>query len=226
MKADVEEIRLALSLLAEPDQIVELRLLKVQLKGHRMTLTMSGYFDDHSALAAAAAEHCMCSQGAYVTLNPLNPVLLARAANRIRIVGKGDVLTSDMDITRRRWLPLDFDPIRPSGISASQEEHSAAIARAREVQSRLRADGWPDPILADSGNGAHLLYSVDLPTEDGDLVKGCLRGLARRFDDDVVKIDQAVFNPARIWKLYGTFSRKGDNLPDRPHRLARILEAP
>jgi len=35
-----------------------------------------------------------------------------------------------------------------------------------------------------------------------------------------------VFNPARIWKLYGTVSRKGDSIPERPHRLARILEAP
>ena len=85
--------------------------------------------------------------------------------------------------------------------------------------------GWPDPIVGNSGNGAHCLYRVELPTSDGDLVKRCLQGLARRFDDDLVKIDQAVFNPARIWKLYGTVSRKGDSVPERPHRLARILEA-
>jgi hypothetical protein len=35
-----------------------------------------------------------------------------------------------------------------------------------------------------------------------------------------------VFNPARIWKLYGTIARKGDSLPDRPHRLARVLDVP
>jgi len=27
-----------------------------------------------------------------------------------------------------------------------------------------------------------------------------------------------VFNPARICKLYGTLSRKGDSTPERPHR--------
>jgi hypothetical protein len=93
------------------------------------------------------------------------------------------------------------------------------FARSYAVQ------GWPDPIVGNSGNGAHCLYRVELPTSDGDLVKRCLQGLARRFDDDLVKIDQAVFNPARIWKLYGTVSRKGDRVPERPHRLARILEA-
>src|ERR1022692_1128084 len=110
------------------------------------------------------------------------------------------------------------------------------FARSYAVQ------GWPDPIVGNSGNGAHCLYRVELPTSDGDLVKRCLQGLARstsdgdlvkrclqglarRFDDDLVKIDQAVFNPARIWKLYGTVSRKGDSVPERPHRLARILEA-
>ena len=29
-----------------------------------------------------------------------------------------------------------------------------------------------------------------------------------------------------VWKLYGTRVCKGDHLPDRPHRMARILEAP
>jgi hypothetical protein len=30
----------------------------------------------------------------------------------------------------------------------------------------------------------------------------------------------------RIWKLYGTVSRKGDDTPDRPHRRSRIIAAP
>ena len=30
----------------------------------------------------------------------------------------------------------------------------------------------------------------------------------------------------RIWKLYGTVSRKGDSTADRPHRRSAVLEAP
>jgi len=159
-------------------------------------------------------------------LNPVNPALLARAANRVRPMTKGDSATSDSDILARRWLPLDLDPKRPSGISSTDDEHEAALARARQIRDALAAAGWPPPIMADSGNGAHLLYAIDEPSNDDGLVKRILEALAVRFDDDLVSIDRSVFNPARIWKLYGTPARKGDSIPDRPHRLARILELP
>jgi hypothetical protein len=111
-------------------------------------------------------------------------------------------------------------------VSATEEEHELALERARQIRDSLNAEGWPKPILADSGNGGHLLYKVDIPTDDGGVIPKCLEALALRFDDDRVKVDQSVFNPARIWKLYGTLSRKGDSVPDRPHRLAQILETP
>ena len=41
-----------------------------------------------------------------------------------------------------------------------------------------------------------------------------------------MNVDTANFNAARIWKLYGTVSRKGDNTPERPYRRSRILSAP
>jgi hypothetical protein len=225
LKPDITEMLVFLKLVAEPDQVIELRLLKVQLPGHRTPVTMSGFFSDHDALANAAAKYCTTSQGTYITLNPINPALLARAKNRVRLAGKDCPLTGDSDVVRRRWLPIDLDPIRPSGISANDQEHSLAIERAKQVRDALRAEGWPDPFLADSGNGGHLLYRIDCRPDDN-LVKRCLEALALRFDDENVKIDQAVFNPSRIWKLYGTLSRKGDALLDRPYRLARILEAP
>jgi hypothetical protein len=57
-------------------------------------------------------------------------------------------------------------------------------------------------------------------------VERVLRALAFRFDDGAVAVDQTVANAARIWKLYGTPVRKGDHVPSRPHRLARLLEVP
>ena len=91
---------------------------------------------------------------------------------------------------------------------------------------RCEQKAWPEPALADSGNGAHLLYRVDLPVDDGGLTKRVLAALAFRFDTDQVHVDQTTFNPARIWKLYGTLARKGDNVPDRPHRYARLIDVP
>ena len=221
---DRPAIQRALGLLAAPGQVVELRLLDVQCPGQRIPRTMSGYCHDFGLLADSASRYNGAAKGVYITLNPVNPAFFARAANRLRTVGKDDSLTGDADITKRRWLPIDLDPVRPSGISSTEQEHALAVERAFQIREALRQVGWPDPIVGDSGNGAHLLYSVELPTSDDQLVKRCLKALARRFDDDRVKIDQAVFNPARIWKLYGTVSRKGNSVPKRPHRLACILE--
>jgi hypothetical protein len=80
--------------------------------------------------------------------------------------------------------------------------------------------------VADSGNGFHLLYRIDLPADDGELVKRCLKALAHQFDTDAVKIDTSVFNPSRIVKLYGTMSRKGDSTTERPHRRSSVLRVP
>ncbi len=46
------------------------------------------------------------------------------------------------------------------------------------------------------------------------------------FSTDEVLIDTAVFNPARITKLYGTIARKGANTGDRPYRMSGILHVP
>jgi hypothetical protein len=87
---------------------------------------------------------------------------------------------------------------------------------------------WDRPIIADSGNGAHLLYRIDLPNNEESLafVAGALAELERRYSDHAVKVDVTSANAARIWKAYGTVARKGDSIPGLPHRLSRILEVP
>ena len=165
-----------------------------------------------------AAEAITDAKGIYFIPNPVNPDLLARAHNRTRDV-RNEPTTSDSDIEERHWLLIDLDPVRPSGISSSDEEHDRAIARAQLIRERLREIGWTEPVLADSGNGAHLLYRINLPVNDDNLVKRVLAALAFLFDDDQVRVDQTTYNPARIWKLYGTKACKGDDVPNRPHRL-------
>jgi len=205
--------------------IAELRALDASVIGDKWACTRSGYFDNGEALADA----CMTitsAVGIYITLNPVMPALLARACNRIRRVKDADC-TKDHHITRRHWLPIDIDAIRPSGISSTDREHEAAHHRAGDVWQFIHDEyGWGDPIEADSGNGAHLLYPVDLPADGGEFVERILNDLDERFTDEVCKVDTSVFNAARIWRLYGTPSCKGDSIPDRPHRLSRILRAP
>jgi len=102
-------------------QVVELRSSGTT-KG-----TISGYFDDLDALAATATELSGTVPGVYVTLNPVNATLLARAKNRVENYVKHT--TSDTDILRRLWLPIDLDPVRPSGISSSEGEHQGGRVR-------------------------------------------------------------------------------------------------
>jgi hypothetical protein len=222
-QVDLAEIRRALDLLTVPGGVVEVRGLKVPGRGK--PYTVAGYFlDRDKAAQAAAALDARKPAGVYLVLNPANPALLARSPNQL--TDGLEPLTSDSEIERRGWLPIDVDPQRPSGLSASEDEHCAAEDTARGVAAWLSSQGWPAPIMADSGNGFHVLYRVDLPADDGGLIQRTLQALAQRFDSKAVHIDQAVFNPARIWKLYGTVARKAHNMPDRPHRLARLVEVP
>lgn len=219
-----DEVLTAARILIAHGQIVEVRAITDDG-------IASGYFDSVEDLVekVGAADVLPSVQGIYITLNPVNPALLSRRANRIKMrLGKKDATTSDADIVRRRWLPVDVDPVRPSGVSSTGKEHAAAIAKAERIAEYLTGMGWPAPVLADSGNGAHLLYRVDLPNDDEsrDLVKRCLDVLASVFNDTSAQVDVANFNAARIWKLYGTMSRKGDSTADRPHRRAAIIEAP
>jgi hypothetical protein len=210
----------SLSKLKGEDEVTELRILKT-IKG-----TVSGYFDDNEQLAIVAAEYDGKVPAIYFTLNPVKPDLLSRAANRT--VQRAKLTTSDADIECRHWFPIDFDPVRPSGISSTDEEHQAAHTMAKEVQQFLAERGWSEPVVADSGNGAHLLYAIDLPNDDEStmLIKQALEALDFQFSSETVNVDKSVFNAARIWKLYGTMACKGDHLEERPHRLSQILTYP
>ncbi len=191
----------------------------------------SGYFDNQDLLTGKILllDEDPRVQGIYLTLNEVNPALLSRRANRVKMrLSKKDATTADGDIIRRRWLPVDIDPVRPSGVSSSESEHEAAIGKAYAIAAYLGGIGWPDPVIADSGNGAHLLWRIDLKNDDEsrDLVKNCLAALDLRFSDPGSRVDTGNYNAGRIWKCYGTTSKKGDHTAERPHRVSRILTAP
>lgn len=212
--------------LLAPDQVVELRALDVR-RGNTRPHVEAGFFDTAHLreMAKAALDLTRLAKGVYFTLNPLDPALLARRCNRTAWADAGE-LAKDKDVLARRWLLVDADPIRDPLVSATDAEKAEAKVVTLDVREHLRGRGWPDPVLADSGNGFHLLYRIDLPAADGGQVERLLRALAAKFDTPRVKIDQTVYNPGRICKLPGTMARKGDSTPDRPHRRALVLECP
>lgn len=222
-KADRENIADAIRILFEPGHVVELRVPKAGKLG-----TVSGYFDDYDKLAEELERLSGTVPAVYYTLNPVNPALLARANNHTNPYAKGTTNDAADSILKRRWLLIDCDPVRPSDISSTDEEKEAARRMAAQIKKHLNALGWSDPVVADSGNGYHLLHRVDLPNDDESraLIEAVLKALAARFDNSAVKIDQKVFNASRITKAYGTLACKGDSIAERPHRLSGMFAPP
>lgn len=199
-------------------EVFELRVLP---SGH--SGTFRGAKEARAALIKLAAQ-LGAWDGAYFMPNPMK----GEPTNALK-VGKAG---RDVDVTRRRWLLLDVDPERPKVPFPGGGEGKASAtdrekAHAWELRARIVADlrdvwGFADPVMSDSGNGYHAMWAVDLPAES-DVPERFLATLARVYDTDAAKVDRAVKNAARIWKLPGTLACKGPNLaPERPWRMARV----
>ncbi len=185
-----------------------------------------GFFDNHEKAVEAACKLTRDHHAVYITINPVDAALLSRANNRIK---SGLARTQDKEVPRLQRLLIDADPVRPSGTSSTDAGHDAASELCGRIKADLSATGWPEPLAGDSGNGGHLIYRLpDLPNTTGniELLKACLQALAQRYNTDTHHVDETTFNPSRLSKLYGTWARKGDSTPDRPHRHARILSVP
>lgn len=189
--------------------------------------SVSGYFNNAKDFdRCARALDDAGAHGVYFTLNPVMPELMARASNRLKANLNN---TQDKEIICYRWLPIDLDPVRPSGISSSEEELAAAKELAGRIAKWVESElGFPPGIRAKSGNGYHLLYRLqEIPPNEGNKtkIKDALAAIKAHFEDETrVDIDQSVFNPARIFKVYGTMARKGDSVPERPHRRSALYD--
>ena len=206
-----------LTLLHQPDDIIEIRSIDPKP-------VISGYFRaDSSAIAHEIARYP--NRTFYQTMNPVKSACYAREQHE-RLVERPRETTSDNDIVGYQWILIDADPVRPSGVSASKNEKEAARRVAGMAMKKLMAMGFSEPVVADSGNGYHLLFKIHAGTEERQVLSDFLSVLDMWFITDAVKIDTAVFNPARITKLYGTVARKGASTLERPHRQSSIIRRP
>jgi hypothetical protein len=206
----IAEIAGNLAQLFEPGQVVELRVL-----GNESA--QSGFFDDWQAVAAHALAAELEGRNVYFGLAPR--ILHRCLPDNELCPGKA---AGAQDVLERRWLLLDFDPVRPPDTASTSAEKRAARSVMEMCIRWLSQDqGWPPPLLGDSGNGWHALYRVDLPAADGGLVQRVEAALRGKFATGQVKID-SMFDPPRICRLYGTLNRKGEPSTERPHRRSRL----
>ena len=202
------------------DGVVEVRILG--------GLTATGYFTDVETLLKGLKKYEK-RKGLifYFTMNEVNRGCYSRDQKDCFLENKRNVpTTSDKDIEQRKWLLIDLDCERPSGVSSTDEELKKSEVKANKIYKYLKNEGFEDPVVAHSGSGVHLLYKINIAPEETQLIKECLLALDMMFSDSEVKVDTSVFNPSRITKLYGTMAGKGRDTEERPHRLSRIIVAP
>ncbi len=197
-------------------------LIEVRVLGSK---TYSGYFKDVDLLLKELPR--FENENIYFVLNEINEACYSRE-QKDKFYEKPKNTTSDNDIVKRNWILIDVDSKRASGVSATNEEKNNSRIVSNKVFSFLRDIGFSEPICADSGNGYHLLYKIDLPndSESNNLIKNFLVVLDMFFSVAGAEVDKTVFNASRITKLYGTFARKGRSTEERPHRASTILRVP
>ena len=218
---DVSEIYKWWHIFKRDNELVEIRFL-----GNNKTA--SGYYKNIENLIRDVER--LDAEGKfqiYFTLNCIEESCYGREQCE-KVVWKPKNTTTDNDIKGRYWILIDLDPKRPSGTSSSNEEYEKAHYKAVDVYRYLMDMGFYEPVVCSSGNGWHLLLpcKIGISTETNEVVNKFLKVLSMLFSDESIDIDVKVGNPARICKLYGTMAKKGTNIPERPHRMARIVKTP
>lgn len=228
-----EDVVNSLNVFLDPDDTVEVRILRTIRDGGRAyRRTAAGCFHIRTAtqyadrIAAADADPT-CS-GVYFTPHHLADARRKKSSGWFSRAYTG-MLTDDNDVTERRFLLVDIDPVRPANCSATDREKAEAWDVAEAVRAFMVGQSWAAPAVVDSGNGFHLYYRLPQPLPggkcpDSDPMRVFLRALGAKFDTAAAKIDTHVFNPSRIMRLPGSWSRKGDDTPARPHRQSRLFE--
>jgi hypothetical protein len=216
----IDEIRLWHKTFKEEGELFEIRIL-----GDK---TYSAYFDDvEKAIIALSSNDFYNTQNIYYTINPILPACRSRKQYNNFIQVRGDA-TSKNDIERRRWIAIDVDAERPSGVSSTDEEKKKAHLKAVEVFKFLNNENITSIYVCDSSSGYHMMipFNAENTKESEDAIKKFLETLSRLFTDNFVKIDKVLFDANRILRLEGSYGRKGLNTQERPHRLCKLLKSP
>jgi Protein of unknown function (DUF3987) len=212
---DKNQVALAVRTFADPAQSFELRTFP---GGKGTALRRKG--DDANGIVLDALTLAGLGGSVYFCVNP-SPLSLSRSA-----------CTKDADVTRRRWIFLDIDPVRASGFEndpATLAEVEAARALAGEVFEYLCYAGWHAPdSTVDSGGGMPLYWACDLPNdgETKDAITALYARLGRKFDGPRGTIDPKIRNASRVMKLPGTLAVKGEESEGRTYRPCRFIQSP
>lgn len=223
---DANEIRKTLQVFKTDNGLLEVRIFSTINK----TEIYSGIFDNEEDLIREVNKYDREPYNIYFIFNELKDAL--NGMPQLNKMMRGAKTVNDKDIKYRRWLMIDFDPIREGDvkeIASTQEEFENSKAVAREARKYLLSLGFKQPVVCFSGNGTHLLFKLDnveCNDKNDKVFSNVLKYLAMRFTDEKVDCDTKVSNRARLTKFYSSVSRKGGNTTTRPHRKSEIVVVP
>lgn len=213
---------------------VELRAIK---NGH----VLVGYYNDPTIFATHAKP---LNEDGYHIYSPINPILPAAIARLNQPPSHGSAVRKE-GIARRLVLPYDIDAVRaedpaatavangsakpgskPKVVTysaATTSEREAARAVTQNIVNFWRIQGV-EPKCLDSGNGYQIFVPIDLPNDldSEQLVKDVLAAHKAAFEAPGAKID-CWSDANRILRVPGYLNVKGDNSPERPHRIVKLL---
>jgi hypothetical protein len=142
-----------------------------------------------------------CDRSLYYIPNPVSlPPSPMRAFN---------TTARKQDISWRRRFLIDCDPERDHEI-ATDEQFQAALDVAITAREWLLTRGFTDVVIANSGNGVHLLPWCDLPNtpESEKLVKATQLAVSGTFSNQHVVIENFPDADRQV-RAYGSLNRKG-----------------
>ena len=95
----------------KPEGVIEVRAMKDNK-------TFSGYYKDREQLVNDLAQYDDLTW--YFVMNDIDEACYSREQHeRITQMSKSSKTTGDKEITSIRWLLVDADPVRPSGVGST-----------------------------------------------------------------------------------------------------------
>jgi putative DNA primase/helicase len=185
----------------------------------------TGYYSNFKQLATFLDEWDDGNiEACYICTNPADPSKVV-VTNSME---KGQQSLKHDGVLYRHNLLIDIDTIKASDIATEGEKEKSAEIRDMIVEFLLD-QAFPEPLVAGSGNGWHLIYRLpDLPPNDENmaLVERVQRYLKQNFSvEGVCKID--VFKDAnRLTRVYGTYNRKGKKLEGQEYWQSTVVSYP
>lgn len=194
----------------------------VELRGLHKKGVQCGFFNNREAFLKTVASYSGVIN-LYFLMNERDDKIDQYKWNQLQPAKK---TCGDENILKRRYFLIDLDTRRrvKEKVSATNDEIEDATESFQNIVNVLNAKNV-EFYNGFSGNGRHILiptidYQCDSTTNQEFQI--LTNYFADKFSTEFAEVDSGVYNPARICRLYGSLTMKGENTVERPWRMAKI----